>query len=274
MKRLPLILLLAGICSSPAYGGIFDDTEARKMIGDLQKQNQDQDAKAQALQERLGKLETQLRNLRIIELFNQLEATREEVKQLRGQLEVQNHQLETTQKRQKDFYVDLDTRVRQIESGPKEGGDPQAAAAQAENKPADKPAAPANTDAKPAGNETASYDAALASYKAGKYEDSIRSFSAFLKAFPESKLAANALYWIAMSQSAMRDYKSAINTQQKLLNLFPDGSKSPDAMLNIGMNQLGLGDKKAAKKTLADLIAKFPIAPAADKARRLQQNIK
>ena len=117
MKQLPLILLLAGCWSTASFGGIFDDTEARQMITDLKKQNQEQDAKSQAQQERLGKLETQLKNLRIIELFNQLEATRDEVKQLRGQLEVLNHQIEATQKRQKDFYVDLDSRVRQLEPG-------------------------------------------------------------------------------------------------------------------------------------------------------------
>lgn len=290
MKKLPLILLLSGLWSAPSFAGIFDDTEARKMITDLQKQNQDQDAKYQALLERLGKLETQLKNLRIVDLVNQLDAMREDVNKLRGQIEVQNHQLETTQKRQKDFYVDLDARLRQLEPG---GGDPAKPAdaklsdgKTPEAKPADKApdAKPVDSkgsdksadkpDPKLTGNETASYDAALGLYKAGKYEDSIRSFSGFLKNFPESKLAANSLYWIAMSQSAMRDYKTAISTQQKLLNLFADSSKAPDAMLNIGMNQIEMGDNKAAKKTFADLIAKYPIAPAADKARRLQNNLK
>lgn len=291
MKKLPLILLLSGLWSIPAHAGIFDDTEARKMISDLQKTNQEQDAKYQALLERLGKLETQLKNLHIVDLVNQLDAMREDVNKLRGQIEVQNHQLETTQKRQKDFYVDLDSRLRQLEPG---GGDPAKAAdakpsdgKTPEAKPADKAPevkpvdsskgsdkAVDKPDPKLAGNETASYDAALGLYKAGKYEDSIRSFSGFLKNFPESKLAANSLYWIAMSQSAMRDYKTAINTQQKLLNLFADSSKAPDAMLNIGMNQIEMGDNKAAKKTFADLIAKYPIAPAADKARRLQNNLK
>jgi tol-pal system protein YbgF len=289
VKKLPLILLLSGLWSIPAHAGIFDDTEARKMISDLQKTNQEQDAKYQALLERLNKLETQLKNLRIVELVNQLDATREDVNKLRGQIEVQNHQLETTQKRQKDFYVDLDARLRQLEPG---GGEPAKTTAEpkttepkADTKPADKPSdskpegkaadkGSDKPDPKLVGNETGSYDAALALYKGGKYEDSIRSFSGFLKNFPESKLAANSLYWIAMSQSAMRDYKTAINTQQKLLNLFPDSSKAPDAMLNIGMNQVEMGDNKAAKKTFADLIAKYPIAPAADKARRLQNNLK
>ncbi len=287
MKQLPLILLLAGCWSTASFGGIFDDTEARQMITDLKKQNQEQDAKSQAQQERLGKLETQLKNLRIIELFNQPDATRDEVKQLRGQLEVLNHQIEATQKRQKDFYVDLDSRVRQLEPG---GGgnstdkpaEPAATVAPQPELPQGKPVivkpqdkqAAASADTKQGGNETVNYDNALGSYKAGKYEDAIRSFSVFLKTYPESKLAANALYWIGMSQSAMRDYKTAIGTQQKLISLFPDGSKAPDAMLNIGMNQLELDDKKAAKKTFADLIAKYPIAPAADKARRLQQNLK
>ncbi len=272
MKRICL-MLLAGLAGSTAHAGIFDDTEARKMILELQKQNQEQDARYQALQERLVKLEAQFKNLRLIDLFNQLEATRDDVNKLRGQLEVQTHQIDTTQKRQKDFYVDLDGRLRQLETSSTTDKAAEPASGPTSANPGAGTDKPPVSDPQTAG-EVASYDVALAGYKTGKYEEAIRSFSAFLKQYPESKLAANALYWIAMSQSALRDYKTAISTQQKLLNLFPDGSKAPDALFNIGQNQLELGDKKAARKTFSELITRFPIAPAADKARRLVNTLK
>ena len=85
VKQLPLILLLAGGSLDPCVvWRYFDDTEARQMITDLKKQNQGTGCKSQAQQERLGKWKP-AENLRIIRLFNQLEATRDEVKQLRGQ---------------------------------------------------------------------------------------------------------------------------------------------------------------------------------------------
>src|SRR4051794_25053149 len=51
----------------------------------------------------------------VIELMNQVEDLQAEINRLRGQLEVLSNGLENSQKRQRDMYLDLDTRVRRIE---------------------------------------------------------------------------------------------------------------------------------------------------------------
>jgi len=51
----------------------------------------------------------------VIELMNQIEDLQAEINRLRGQLEVLSNGLENAQKRQRDMYLDLDTRVRRIE---------------------------------------------------------------------------------------------------------------------------------------------------------------
>jgi tol-pal system protein YbgF len=65
--------------------------------------------------ERLDRIERQLEGRGLIDLLNQLEKLQGDVQQLRGEIEVQNHQLEDMQRRQKDLYLDIDRRLRQLE---------------------------------------------------------------------------------------------------------------------------------------------------------------
>ncbi|MBB5017308.1 tol-pal system protein YbgF [Chitinivorax tropicus] len=257
MKRLLPLAILALSASSQA--GLFDDTEARKMITDLRTQIEQLRQDNHALRERLNQLETRVDNLKVSNLVSQLDAQVDNLNKLNGQLEVLQYNIEQTQKRQKDFYVDLDSRLRALEPG---GGDVSGSTS------SDKPLAAV---AKAEGDQAA-YDAAFNLYKMGNYQGAVSGFRDYLKAYADSKLAPNAQYWIGMSQSALRDYKGAIATQQKLIVTWPDANKVPDAMFNIAANHIELGDKKAAKKMLDDLVAKYPVSTAADKAKRLLAN--
>lgn len=68
----------------------------------------------------LAQTQPETRNPGIIQLMNQVEAQQAEISKLRGQLEVLSNGLENAQKRQRDMYLDLDTRLRRIET---QGGD-------------------------------------------------------------------------------------------------------------------------------------------------------
>jgi tol-pal system protein YbgF len=56
-------------------------------------------------------------NRSVIELMNQIETLNAEINRLRGQIEVLSNSLDNAQRRQRDMYLDLDTRVRRIEGG-------------------------------------------------------------------------------------------------------------------------------------------------------------
>lgn len=249
MKRLSfsVVFALGLLATSGARAGLFDDDEARKQIADLR------NAQQQTV-DRLNKLESVINNQKILTLLNSLEQQNAEIAKLRGQIEVLQYQLQEQDKRQKDLYLDTDTRLRRIE----EGGVAAAPAAASAT-----PSAPADPQA-----ENAAYDAAFGKFRAGDYAGSITGFSAFLKQYSGSKLAPNAQYWIGNAYTAQRDYKRAIAEQQKLVNNYPDSSKVPDAMLNIATSQQELGDAAAAKKTLQDLVARFPLTNAAETAKK------
>ena len=62
-----------------------------------------------ALQQRLEVLERKVRALSDVVL--RLDDLQREVRQLRGEVEVQNHALESLKQRQRDLYLDLDNRL-------------------------------------------------------------------------------------------------------------------------------------------------------------------
>lgn len=257
LLRGPCVLLLAAALPLPAVAGLFDDDEARRQIVELREKISQNEQAIQQVRTGLGqaggridKLEPALRTQ--LDLANQIEALRAELAKLRGQLEVLNNEVDVTQKRQKDFYVDLDNRLRKLETRVAE-----AAAKPAEEQPP-KPDAVAITR---------QYEAALDLFKQARYKESLGAFEAFLKAHPGDGLASSAQYWLGNSHYALRDCKKAIDAQRQLLGQWPDSPKAPDAWLAIATCQQELGDAKTARKSLETVVAKYPDSPAAGKAR-------
>ncbi|MBI2311904.1 MAG: tol-pal system protein YbgF [Betaproteobacteria bacterium] len=284
MRKALLALLLAGAWST-GHAGLFDDEEARKRIAEQQAQIGQLQTQNQALLDRVAKLEDALKNQGLLDLLNRIEALTAEISRLRGEIEVVQNGVATGEKRQKDFYVDLDTRLRRLEQpgAPAPGAAapaPPAAAQPANPGPASAvpsvpaPAKAAVASAPPAspavdpGSEGRAYEAAYNQFKIGNYQGAIAGFQSFLAGHASSVLAPNAQYWIGNAYFNLRDYKSAIASQQKLIAAYPDSSKVPDALLNIASSQQELNDLANAKKTLENLVAKYPVSDAAEKARR------
>lgn len=250
MRRGAGAALLAACFALPAYGqGFFDDNVARQRIDDLRKQVE---AAAKLADERRVEDRRAL-----LELASQIEALRGEIARMRGQFEVNQNQLETVDKRSKDLYVDIDTRLRKLE--------------QVKEAAVEKP--PAETGPSPA--EVKAYESALNLFKAGNYPLAVSAFQLFLYTYPNSKLAPNAQYWMANTQSAQGQHKLAIASHQKLLATWPEDAKAPDALVAIANSQEALGDRRSAQKTLEGLMVRYPQSPAAASAKqRLQQGMK
>lgn len=263
---LGLILLAA---SHTAAAGLFSDDEAHKRIEALQQENQQLQQKLKAMDERVSKLDATLRSQGLLDLLQSVEAMKNDMAKLRGQIEVNTYNIDTTQKRQKDLYVDLDNRLRKLERV--DGPAPSATSTPAPGA-STAPATPTVASDPAAENRT--YESAFNLFKIGNYQAAIAGFQNFLKTYPASPLAANAQYWIGNSYSALKDYKTAIAQQQKLIHSYPNSPKVPDAMLNIASSQAELGDKESAKKSLEEIIAKHPLSPAADTAKKRLANLK
>jgi tol-pal system protein YbgF len=244
--------VLAWALASPALAqGLFDDGEARRRIDTLRQQV---DANQRIIDDRLGKIESAATDRgALLDLSSQLEALRNDIARMRGQLEVLSNQAESADKRQKDLYLDIDTRLRKLEQSREQAA-------------TEKPAATTEAEASPAENKA--YQAALEQFKLGNYPLAVSAMQGFLVTYPSSPLASNAQYWVGMAYSGQRDYKNAISAQRKLLATWPDSTKAPDAMLSIASAQETMGDRKAAQRTLEELVSRYPASSAATSAKQ------
>jgi len=259
------LLLAAQLATAPARAALFDDDEARKRIETLRGRV---DQIERALSQRLDALET--KNAGVVDLFKDVEQIKADIAKLRGQYEVLTYELEQAQKRQRDLYLDLDSRVRKLEGGPgAAAGTPGATDATPGVVGGAGPMATAQPGrAGDVAAEQRAYDAALDLFKSGNYSAATSSFQTFARTYPRSPLAPSAMYWAGNAQYAQKDFRAAITTQRQLLAAFPDSQKVPDALLNIASAQIELGDSAGAKKTLEEIVAKYPTSEAAGKARQ------
>ena len=271
------VLLFAAL-GQAAHAGMFDDDEARKQIA-AEKRRIDEikselKTREQAVDARIGKVEEALKSQALLDLFTQLEALRADMNKLRGQIEVLNNSMENSVKRQRDMYLDLDTRMRRFEQQGGPAAEAPAAvvpgAAPAVATGAAATAAPAalavvNIDS---GAETRAYEAAQGQRRLGNYQGAIVAFQNFIGQHPKSTLAPRAQYWIGDSYFNLRDFKLAIASQQALLKTYPDSPTVPDSMLNIASSQIEMGESASGRKTLEELVARYPVSEAAEKARR------
>ena len=240
--RLSVIaLLFATLGVQQAHAGVFDDEEARRQIHDLTiKTNERLDTTAKAQ----------------FDLVNQIQALREENAKLRGQVETLTYELESAKKRQQDFYIDLDGRLRKLEPQPV-----------AEVKPGEEAKTPVKAVADPSA-ESHDYEAALNYFKTNKLKEAAAAFEAFAKNYPDSTLAPSAQYWLGNAHYALHDCKKSIDAQKVVLLKWPAHAKAADAMINIATCQKELGDAKGEKGTLEAVLVKYPDSAAATTAKQ------
>ncbi|WP_292993856.1 tol-pal system protein YbgF [Nitrosomonas sp.] len=295
-----VFLLLLLLSCNVSYASLFGDNEAREQITALRKQVSEMEA-------RIAKMEQALNSQALLELYAQVETLGLELGKLNGQIEMLSNDNALLQKRQRDFYIDLDNRLRQIEQPGKKSSSapaapasfsdstsvkeqsaapPQAGGVVPETSSSDGTAtssASGTSDSTvvsanelaPAGPaENSAYKEAYDLFKNGEYANAIAQFESFLGNYPQSNLAPGAAYWIGNARYALRDYQLAIDAQRKLISTYPDSSKVPDAFLNIASSQQEMGDSKASKHTLENLLAKYPNSDAAKKAKQRLANIK
>jgi len=235
-----VVLTAASFAPLTVHAGLFDDEEARKAILDAR-------TRIEAMQRELAtRLETKADKNSLLDLASQNEQLRLEVAKLRGQIEVLTNEVANAQQRQKDFYVDLDSRLRKLE--------PQKVNVEGREAVVDQ-------------GEQRIYDAALGQFKAGDYRGASTSFSEFLRRYPQSGYAAAAQYWLGNTHYALRDCRSAITAHQVVLKNYPDSTRAPDSLLNISNCHVELKDKVQARRALETLISQYPDSPAAQTAK-------
>lgn len=238
-----LLLLVSCAVFGQAHAGLFSDEDARKQISKLE-------ARIAKLEE-TDKQRTQV----MLDLQSQIETLSADMRKLQGQNEELLHDVQDAEKRQKDFYIDLDSRLRRLETGGTQSGQPGTA-------PIDPVA------------ENRDYDAAYGLFKANKQQASITAFQNFIGKYPGSTLAPNAYFWMGVAYYALKDYKNAVNSYLTAASKYPTSEKAPSALMGAAICYQDINDTAAAKKTLKQIIANYPDSNMAPRAKKRLAQLK
>jgi tol-pal system protein YbgF len=205
------------------------------------------------LDTRLARIDRVVSNQSLLDMANQVESLRSDVRAMHNDVDVLSHSLESARKQQKDLYADLDARLKAIEAR----GAGAAAGASA-----------GTGDAQSADTDKGAYQAAFDLLKAGQYDRAIAGFQAFLSTYPNSALADNAQYWLGEAYYVNKQFQESLAAFQRVADKFPGSRKLPDALLKIGYCDYELKEYSAARSALEQVAAKFPDSPAARLAQQ------
>lgn len=231
-----------------------------------------------------------------------LESLKQEVSELRGLVETQDHEIQQLKKSQQDFYADLDKRVNQIQS-PKTasaskssakttvvlpsakgkssvtivptGATPSTSEAASVPKDelvvAEEPEKTASIRPKDLSGEKSTYEIAYNLVKTKKYTEATAAFQDYLTQYKDGPHAANAHYW--MGEVYMVEWQQD-NQDKTLLDKaaaafsnipaqFPSNPKVSDALLKLGIIENERGNEPAARKYFTDVKNRYPGSAAA-----------
>ncbi|WP_250492704.1 tol-pal system protein YbgF [Caballeronia sp. GAWG1-1] len=248
LYRFSLLRLAAAACVAgstilavPAHAGVFDDNEARKAVLDLR-------TKTDSLGNQLSAAQRT-----ILDQSNRIDQLNQQVATLRGQNEDLGNQVATLQKQQKDYYADLDTRLKKFEPQ-QQTIDGVSGAVQP--------------------GETEAFNAASTEFRNGDYKNAATSFKAFVSKYPQSPYQPTAQYWLGNALYAQRDYKGSTAVWQNLVKTYPTHPRAPEALLAIANNQIEQGQKAAAKQTLQQIISQYSGTEVAQSAQSKMSQVK
>ena len=179
------------------------------------------------------------------ELYYQLQLLQQEVMELRGRVEEQEHELRQLKQQGLERYLDLDRRLGEGANGGS-GTTP------------DSPAGNGQTAQALAG-ESDAYRSAYSLVRSQQFKDAIIAFNSFLREFPEGKFAANAHYWLGELHLVVvpPDLEMARREFNLLLEQYPDNAKVPDTLYKLGKIYFDRGDRERAREYLERVINEF-----------------
>jgi len=222
------------------------------------------------LEARLIRMERVIENQSLIELAARVDQLQAESQAVRGEIETLAFQTEGAAGRQRELYVDIDTRLQGLEEAQRQlvaMPPPVAVSGLPEDEPP--PVRPLL-----AGSDQDNYQMAFDLLRDGRYVESATAFDQFLTVFPSSPLADNAQYWLAETYYVQRQFTTALPAFQEVVNRYPESTKLPDALLKIGFCNYELQQWGEAQDALQRVAREFPATTAARLAtQRLERMI-
>lgn len=111
--------------------------------------------------------------------------------------------------------------------------------------------------------EDQQYRDAYSLLRRGQTDQSVNVFEDFLKKYPKSRLAADAIYWIGEARFAAGRFDEAVLQFDRVIKEFPGSRKELNALLKQGLAFEKMGDRSSAKIIFQKLVQEKPHTPQA-----------
>ena len=223
------------------------------------------------IQQELTRLSNQIENRAMLDIFQRVDELADEISQLGGELEIQSNDLAAIKKRQRELYLDIDRRLRDLENsatGRSSVVDPVKKLTPTTVNPGASAVEPvidtteAEQPSTASSAEKADYQAAFEVLKEGQYKKAKASFEKFLKQYPNSIYAGNSQYWLGEANYVTRDFEQGVIEFKQVVADYPNSAKVPDAMLKLGYTYYELKQHDQARAILLELRKLFPKSAA------------
>ncbi len=252
-------------------------------------------ASTQTQEQRLKRIEQQMKNLIHSDSASKEEATQAEIQSLRGQVEELTHQLQQAQNQQRLMYTELDKRLTQATAEKKSPAladdvstkkspvtavaiPPSHAASSKKISPT--PVAPsvkvvATHDQPNVAEEQQIYQTAYDLIKAKKYNEAVNTLRKMLQKYPAGQFAANAHYWLGELYGLLNKNDQSAEEFAMVVRDYSDSPKAADAQLKLGLiyaAQFKWPDAKAAfKKVVSNYPGTASARLASEQLKQLKQ---
>lgn len=214
------------------------------------------------------------RNQNNASLLNRIQSLEQEVQELRGQLEIQSHELSLLKEQQLTFYKDLDARIRGTAPLPKANAEKNPPIQTAPSIPLNEAqkVVPITNITPTAGNNPAEeqirYLAAYDLVKSKRYPEAIKAMQSFADQYPKGGYTANAHYWLGELYMTQKNYPQSIQHFDTVLQQFPSSNKSAPSLLKSAYALAASGKKQEAIARLQQVIKNYPDTKTAQLAEQ------
>jgi len=253
MKKIYAFILLATITLFFTGCASTDETaQLRRSLGSLQSELLQL---RQETDEKLSKIskENDAVSKQVVNMYALVESKDEKIKGLMGKIDELEYQLRT-------YWAE----TKNLVAASKKGDDKPSGQNTQTQKPAQQVADGKYEDV---------YKDAFEAFQKGRYEESIKRFSAFIESYGSTPLVSNAYYWIGESYMNLKNYDEAILYFQETIDKYPKSEKAPRALLSQAEAFRLTNDKKSSTTILKRVIELYPKTEEAIIAERRLRNI-
>lgn len=221
---------------------------------------------------------------------NEVKDLKQEVQELRGQVEVLEHELKKLKEQQLTFYKDLDARISNKQptnlsdnevGRPAEPSKDPSTEQPIQAKSLDKSSLPlsgagsasyTSPNTSPA-DEQISYLQAYELIKNKRFAEAVNAMQNFITKYPTGPYSANAEYWLGELYLAEKNYPNAISHFDAVLQKYPTSNKYSASLLKLGYALADAGRYNEAKAKLNEVMQKYPDTNTSTLARNKLQQI-